>query len=42
MGESFESIEVGACSVHVHVREENGFPSGDRALTEKIKEAIAF
>ena len=42
MGESFERVEAGAFCLHVHVREENGFPSGDRALTEKGNEAIAF
>jgi 3-keto-5-aminohexanoate cleavage enzyme len=34
--ESIEGVEAGACSVHVHVRDDNGFPSGDRALTEKV------
>ena len=27
VNESIESVEAGACSVHVHVRDENGFPS---------------
>ena len=31
--ESIESVESGACSVHVHVRDDNGFPSGDRRQT---------
>jgi 3-keto-5-aminohexanoate cleavage enzyme len=34
--ESIEGIEAGACSVHVHVRDQNGFPSADRELTEKV------
>lgn len=38
--ESIESVEAGACSVHVHVRDERGFPSGDRALTEKVVRAL--
>ena len=38
--ESIESIESGACSVHVHVREANGFPSGNREMTEKVVKAI--
>lgn len=38
--ESIESVEAGACSVHVHVREENGFPSGDRGQTEKVVKAL--
>lgn len=38
--ESIESVEAGACSVHVHVRDENGFPSGNPELTEKVVKAI--
>jgi len=38
--ESIESVEAGACSVHVHVRDENGFPSGDRGQTEKVVKAL--
>lgn len=34
--ESIEAVEAGACSVHIHVRDANGFPSGDKALTEKV------
>jgi 3-keto-5-aminohexanoate cleavage enzyme len=34
--EAIEGVEAGACSVHVHVRDDNGFPSGDRTLTEKV------
>jgi 3-keto-5-aminohexanoate cleavage enzyme len=34
--ESIEGVEAGACSVHVHVRDDNGFPSGDRTLTEEV------
>jgi 3-keto-5-aminohexanoate cleavage enzyme len=34
--ESIEAVEAGACSVHVHVRDQNGIPSGDRAMTEKV------
>ena len=36
LAESIGCVEAGACSVHVHVREENGFPSGNRDLTEQI------
>ncbi len=38
--ESIESVEAGACCVHVHVRDENGFPSGDRKLAEKVVRAL--
>jgi 3-keto-5-aminohexanoate cleavage enzyme len=38
--ESIESVEAGACSVHVHVREDNGFPSTNRKLTEKVVRAL--
>ena len=38
--ESIESVEAGACSVHVHVRDENGFPSGDRIQTQKVVSAL--
>jgi 3-keto-5-aminohexanoate cleavage enzyme len=38
--ESIEGVEAGACSVHVHVRDEKGFPSGDRAQTEKVVTAL--
>lgn len=38
--ESIEGVEAGACSVHVHVRDEKGFPSGDRVLTEKVVKAL--
>jgi 3-keto-5-aminohexanoate cleavage enzyme len=38
--ESIECVEAGACSVHIHVRDENGFPSGDRARTEKVVKAL--
>jgi 3-keto-5-aminohexanoate cleavage enzyme len=38
--EAIECVEAGACSVHVHVRDENGFPSGDRAHTEKVVKAL--
>lgn len=34
--ESIAGVEAGACSVHVHVRDDNGLPSGDRELTEKV------
>lgn len=34
--EAIECVEAGACSVHVHVRDENGFPSADRHLTEEV------
>jgi len=34
--ESIAGVEAGACSVHVHVRDEKGFPSGDRDQTEKV------
>jgi hypothetical protein len=42
MGPLEGTIEVGACSARVHAPEENEFPSGDRVLTEKGNEAIAF
>ena len=38
--ESIEGVEAGACSVHVHVRDEKGFPSGDRMMTEKVVKAL--
>ena len=38
--EAIESVEAGACSVHVHVRDENGFPSGDREQTVKAVKAL--
>ncbi len=38
--EAIEGVEAGACSVHVHVRDENGFPSGDRAKTERVVKAL--
>jgi 3-keto-5-aminohexanoate cleavage enzyme len=38
--ESIESVEAGACSVHVHVRDKNGLPSGDRELTKKVVYAL--
>lgn len=38
--ESIECVEAGACSVHVHVREENGFPSGNREKTQRIVKAL--
>jgi 3-keto-5-aminohexanoate cleavage enzyme len=38
--EAIECVEAGACSVHVHVRDENGFPSGDRRQTEKVVKAL--
>jgi len=38
--ESIECVEAGACSVHVHVRDENGFPSGDRKKTEQVVNAL--
>ncbi|MGB9885987.1 MAG: 3-keto-5-aminohexanoate cleavage protein [Moorellales bacterium] len=38
--EAIESVEAGACSVHVHVRDENGFPSGDRKKTEAVVRAL--
>lgn len=38
--ESIECVEAGACSVHVHVRDENGFPSGDRDLTERVVKGL--
>jgi len=42
MGPFEISIEVGACCVRVHAPEEKELPSGDRVLTEKGNEAIAF
>jgi 3-keto-5-aminohexanoate cleavage enzyme len=38
--ESIEGVEAGACSVHVHVRDEKGFPSGDRVMTQKVVRAL--
>lgn len=38
--ESVGCVEAGACSVHVHVRDANGFPSGDRDLTEQIVKGL--
>lgn len=38
--ESIECAEAGACSVHVHVRDEKGFPSGDRVQTMKVVKAL--
>ena len=38
--ESIASVEAGACSVHVHVRDEKGFPSGDRELTMRVVNAL--
>jgi 3-keto-5-aminohexanoate cleavage enzyme len=38
--ESIECVEAGACSVHIHVRDEKGFPSGDRNQTIKIVKAL--
>ncbi len=38
--ESIAGVEAGACSVHVHVRDEKGFPSGDRVQTEKVVKTL--
>jgi 3-keto-5-aminohexanoate cleavage enzyme len=38
--ESIECVEAGACSIHVHVRDEKGFPSGDRKKTEQVVNAL--
>lgn len=38
--EAIECVEAGACSVHVHVRDENGFPSADREMTMEVVRAI--
>jgi len=42
MGPFEISFEAGACCVRVCPPEENEYPSGDRAMTEKGNEAIAF
>jgi 3-keto-5-aminohexanoate cleavage enzyme len=38
--QSIECVEAGACSVHVHVRDENGLPTGDKTLTKKVVKAL--
>jgi 3-keto-5-aminohexanoate cleavage enzyme len=38
--EAIECVEAGACSVHIHVRDESGFPSDDREMTMKVVRAL--
>ena len=38
--EAIECVEAGACSVHIHVRDENGFPSADRDMTLSVVKAL--
>lgn len=38
--ESIGCVEAGACSVHVHVRDANGIPTGDRKLTKRVVTAL--
>ena len=38
--ESIGAVEAGACSIHIHVRDDNGFPSDDRDLTEKVVNSL--
>jgi 3-keto-5-aminohexanoate cleavage enzyme len=33
-------VEAGACSIHIHVRDEYGFPSADREMTLKAVRAL--
>lgn len=38
--EAIECVEAGACSVHLHVRDESGLPSADRTKTMKVVGAL--
>lgn len=38
--EAVECVEAGACSIHIHVRDENGFPSADREMTMKVVDRL--
>lgn len=38
--EAIECVEAGACSIHIHVRDENGFPSADREMTMEVVGAL--
>jgi uncharacterized protein (DUF849 family) len=38
--ESIGCVEAGACSVHVHVRDSDGIPTGDRKLTKRVVTAL--
>ncbi|MBU4241172.1 MAG: 3-keto-5-aminohexanoate cleavage protein [Actinobacteria bacterium] len=38
--EAIECVEAGACSIHIHVRDENGFPSADREMTMRVVGAL--
>ncbi|MDD5748178.1 MAG: 3-keto-5-aminohexanoate cleavage protein [Actinomycetota bacterium] len=38
--EAIECVEAGACSIHIHVRDENGFPSGSREMTLEVVSAL--
>jgi len=38
--DSIECVDAGATSIHVHVRDESGYPSADRALVAKVVTAL--
>lgn len=38
--EAIECVEAGACSIHIHVRDDNGFPSADREKTLSVVRAL--
>jgi 3-keto-5-aminohexanoate cleavage enzyme len=38
--EAIECVEAGACTVHVHARDEDGYPSGDRERIKKVVNAL--
>jgi 3-keto-5-aminohexanoate cleavage enzyme len=38
--EAVQCVEAGACSVHIHVRDEQGFPSADREMTMQVVGAL--